>query len=54
VPPELAMMMDLEIGSHLKPQAAMAIAPPVIHLQFDPSIFGRTPPSRKSPDKASI
>jgi hypothetical protein len=54
VPPELATTMDSEIGLHLKPQTVKAIAPLVIHLQFHPSIFGRIPPSRKSPDRASI
>jgi hypothetical protein len=48
------MMMDLEIGLQVKPQAAMAIGPLPLHLQFDPSIFGRNPPSQISPDKASI
>jgi hypothetical protein len=54
VPPELATTMDSEVGLHLKPQTVKATAPLVIHLQFDPSIFGRIRPSRKSPDKASI
>jgi hypothetical protein len=45
-------MMDSEMGPRLKPQTAKAIAPPVIHLQFDSSIFGRIPPSKKSPNKA--
>jgi hypothetical protein len=51
VAPELATMMDSEIGPRLKPQTAKAIAPLVIHL-FDWSIFGRIQPSQKSPDKA--
>jgi hypothetical protein len=52
VPPELATMMDSEIGRRLKPQTVKAIAPLVIHLQFDSLIFGRIPPSQKLPDKA--
>jgi hypothetical protein len=52
VPPELATTMDSEIGLFLKPQTVKAIAALVIHLQFGSLIFGRIPPSQKSPDKA--
>jgi hypothetical protein len=46
------MTMDSETGLRLRPQTAKAIAPLVIHLRFDSSIFDRIPPSQKSPGKA--
>jgi hypothetical protein len=49
--PELGTTTDSGIGLRLKPQAAKAIAPLVIHLHFDSLIFGHTPPSQKSPGK---
>jgi hypothetical protein len=44
--------VDSEIVLRLKLQTVKAIAPLVTHLQFGSSIFGRIPPSQKSPDKA--
>jgi hypothetical protein len=43
--------MESEIGLSLKPEMVKAIAPLGIHLQFEPSIFGRIPLSQESPDK---
>jgi hypothetical protein len=50
----LATAIKLKIGPKRKVQAVKATGPPAIHLQLDRSIFARTQPSQKQPDKASI
>jgi hypothetical protein len=46
--------MNLKIAPEWKVQAAKATGPPAIHLQLDRSIFDRTLPSQRQPNKASI
>jgi hypothetical protein len=46
--------MSLMIGLEWKLQAVTATGPPAIHLQLGRSIFARTLPSQRQPDKASI
>jgi hypothetical protein len=46
--------MNLKMGREWKLQAVKATGTPAIHLQLDRSIFARTLPSQRQPDKASI
>jgi hypothetical protein len=51
IAPGLATPMNLVTEPEWKPKV---IGWRMVHRRFDWSIFGRIPPSRKSPDKASI